>query len=366
MGQQQKAEDIVNSWYLGKTSKHFESGDGGPATISSGKGDHGGVSYGSYQLSTTMKTVQEFMTATHNYNGAFNGLTPNTAAFNQKWVDVAGHDANFGEAQHQFIATRHYKPILEEINKKGYDFSDRGLAVQDLVWSTAVQYRHNAPNHIQRAEKESGIKLATATDEQLINIIQADKLKHYKTDFASSSAQWHGITNRMVHEKEALLTILNAEQQCPELAKSKLNHSTSPQYQTESTTIAAQPFTDPNHPANGLHASITEKFREFSEGRGVPFAEPAERICAALTVAGMKEGMTAVDGIYPHKTSPEFMAKQEGNPVDRMAIIDSQVATKTPVDTSQEQAQQVMQAQEMQALARSQQQAQKHSGPSMG
>ncbi|HFP9633493.1 TPA: hypothetical protein ACHOQV_005292, partial [Escherichia coli] len=44
-------------WPLGKTSERYESGGRGPGVISSGKGDHGGVSYGMYQLSSKMGTV---------------------------------------------------------------------------------------------------------------------------------------------------------------------------------------------------------------------------------------------------------------------------------------------------------------------
>jgi hypothetical protein len=279
MSNQQQAEAIINSWFLGKTSKHFESGDGGPATISSGHGDHGGVSYGSYQLSTAMGTVQEFLTATHNYNGAFNGLTPNTSAFNQKWIEVARHDPNFGEAQHQFIAKNHYEPILKEINEKGYDFSNRGLAVQDLIWSTAVQYRHNAPDHIKRAEHESGVSFATATDEQLINIIQADKLTHHQTDFRSSRSQWHGITERMVHEKEALLTILHAEQQYPDLAREKLRHSenTHDSSQLINNTHAAAQLS----PACQAHFDNCEaKTRELYASKGFDYDKQNGATCA--------------------------------------------------------------------------------------
>lgn len=33
------------SWKLGDTSRKYEVGSGGPGTVSSGKGDRGGVSY---------------------------------------------------------------------------------------------------------------------------------------------------------------------------------------------------------------------------------------------------------------------------------------------------------------------------------
>lgn len=42
----------MNRWKLGDTSKKYEVGSGGPVTVSSGKGDYGGISYGLYQLSS--------------------------------------------------------------------------------------------------------------------------------------------------------------------------------------------------------------------------------------------------------------------------------------------------------------------------
>lgn len=47
-------KDPSGDWELGKTSEHYESGGRGPGVVSSGKGDHGGVSYGKYQFSSKM------------------------------------------------------------------------------------------------------------------------------------------------------------------------------------------------------------------------------------------------------------------------------------------------------------------------
>ena len=43
---------MAKEWALGDTSQRYETGNRGAGTISTGKGDHGGVSYGSYQLSS--------------------------------------------------------------------------------------------------------------------------------------------------------------------------------------------------------------------------------------------------------------------------------------------------------------------------
>ncbi|MEO7404886.1 MAG: hypothetical protein ABIU95_14560, partial [Burkholderiales bacterium] len=46
--------------HLGKLSAKYESGGRASGTVSSGKGDPGGVSYGSYQLSSKVGTAQKF------------------------------------------------------------------------------------------------------------------------------------------------------------------------------------------------------------------------------------------------------------------------------------------------------------------
>ncbi|EAA8371766.1 hypothetical protein BHM08_20935 [Salmonella enterica] len=48
-------------WVLGTTSEHYESGGRGPGVVSSGRGDHGGASYGCYQLSSKPGVVQDYI-----------------------------------------------------------------------------------------------------------------------------------------------------------------------------------------------------------------------------------------------------------------------------------------------------------------
>ena len=208
----ESAQKALNQWYLGKTSKHYESGTNGPAAISTGVGDHGGVSYGSYQLSTNMGTLKEYLNATNNYNGAFDGFKPKTAAFDQKWVELAKNDPKFHESQHDFIASKHYEPQKQALVSAGYDFSERGHAVQDMLWSTAVQYRGYTVSKIERAERESGLDFSKASDKEIITAVQDSKYKHYKEDFQSSSKQWKGISNRILDEKTQLLKLVGHEE----------------------------------------------------------------------------------------------------------------------------------------------------------
>ena len=121
----QKAQQELNKWFLGKTSKRYESGSGGPATISSGVGDPGGISYGSYQLSTTKGTLAEYLKYSDNYNHAFDGLKPKTKEFDQKWKELANNDPQFHQSQHEFIASKHHQPQLQALKQAGFDFFER-------------------------------------------------------------------------------------------------------------------------------------------------------------------------------------------------------------------------------------------------
>ncbi len=59
---------------LGSLSEQYESGGRGPGTVSLGRGDPGGVSYGTYQLSSTRGTVRQFVNEF--YPTQFRGLVP--------------------------------------------------------------------------------------------------------------------------------------------------------------------------------------------------------------------------------------------------------------------------------------------------
>src|SRR5687767_1697691 len=103
----EKARRAIDGWHLGQTSSRYESSGKGAGVISTGKGDHGGVSYGAYQLSTKMGTLQEYLDQSR-YGAQFSGLTPATPEFNAKWRELAKTDPGFAKDQHDFIGKSHY------------------------------------------------------------------------------------------------------------------------------------------------------------------------------------------------------------------------------------------------------------------
>jgi hypothetical protein len=121
-----------------------EEAHGGPGTISSGIGDNGGVSYGSYQLSANKGTAAEFVGSpeARKWADELQGLKPGTEAFNKQWRAIAASDpAGFQAAQKAFVDRTLYDHAARLIGQsRNGDISGASPAVKAVVYSTAVQH----------------------------------------------------------------------------------------------------------------------------------------------------------------------------------------------------------------------------------
>ncbi len=206
------SESTGTAWQLGSVSAHYEANGLNPGTVSSGRGDHGGVSYGIYQLSSKSGTVQEYL-GQSSYGQKFEGLTPATTPFNNRWTDVAHSDANFGPDQRDFIARSHFQPRIDELKADGIDLSQRGMAVREALWSTSVQYRGLARQVFEGALQgrfgtNYQANLDRLSDKDIVSAIQDYKLDHVDQSFHSSSALVRdSIRDRITHEKQDLVSL---------------------------------------------------------------------------------------------------------------------------------------------------------------
>jgi LysM domain len=137
-------------WMLGNLSSKYETGGRGPGTVSSGVGDAGGVSYGSYQMTSRPKggTVARFVAhAGFAWRARFAGRDPGSADFSSEWKALASEAPDaFFEAQHAFIKRTHFDPLVTKVAAEdGIDVTLRSPALQDVIWSTAVQHGPNTP-----------------------------------------------------------------------------------------------------------------------------------------------------------------------------------------------------------------------------
>ena len=160
---------------IGALSAHFESGENGPGVV--GYDHSGGTSYGTYQISSragTMKLFIDYLSeqapeiaaklkaAGPANTGSHTGRMP------EVWKNIAEADpVRFAKLQYDFIEKSHYLPAVKEISDRtGLDISKSPRALQEVLWSTAVQHGPKGAvkiftKAIKRAQdKNDGVKIA--------------------------------------------------------------------------------------------------------------------------------------------------------------------------------------------------------------
>lgn len=163
---------------LGSLSAKYETSGRGPGTVSTGSGDAGGVSYGSYQMASKPGTVAHFVSQSDfQWRQEFQNLTPGTAAFTAKWKQIAAQEPlAFQKAQHAFIKKTHYDLLVAKIMKEDrLDVNNRSLALQNAVWSTAVQHGGASPIVHNAMVTAGADQTLPGFDEALIRAIYSER-----------------------------------------------------------------------------------------------------------------------------------------------------------------------------------------------
>lgn len=210
-------------WILGSLSSKYETSGRGPGTVSTGIGDAGGVSYGSYQMTSRPGggTVARFIAEPDfPWRARFAGLTPGTADFSAQWRALATETSDaFFAAQHAYIQRTHFDPLVRRIAAEdGLRVTARSHAVQDVVWSTAVQHGPNAPV-VHRAVVALGGGRAVEpasrdNDRKLIVAIYAERgrrdpdgaLAHFRRN---SQRVQESVAQRFIDEQRDALAMLD-------------------------------------------------------------------------------------------------------------------------------------------------------------
>lgn len=132
---------------LGDLSALYES-NGDPGCVSTGYGDLGGISYGSYQLASAAGSVDEFIQWGINYGGYYadyanslNQYDVNSDEFISQWKSLAEADSQgFLQMQHDYIKSEYYDKACRYLANNGLHADKHSEALQDVIWSRAVQY----------------------------------------------------------------------------------------------------------------------------------------------------------------------------------------------------------------------------------
>jgi hypothetical protein len=203
--------------HLGALSAKYESGGHASGTVSTGKGDTGGVSYGTYQLSSKVGTAQRF--ADQYYADWFHGTKPGSDEFSAFWKQLAAErEPELAAFEHFFIADSHYQPFADRLQKDlALDLNQHSAALRDVAWSVAVQ--HGAGNKIFARALEQAVtnhQLDKLSEQEIIERIYAERgridANGVSVYFSKSSPQVQkSVLGRFKSELQDALKALAAE-----------------------------------------------------------------------------------------------------------------------------------------------------------
>jgi len=217
-------------------SKQYES-SGDCSTVSTGAGDLGGISYGSYQLSSSAGSVDSFLDfaqnypdeALANYGRTLAQYSVNSQEFIDTWREIGQNDPDgFGELQDAYAMEVYYNPACASLQNNYYDVGTKSIAMKACVFSRAIQYGSgNMVELFETACKRLGYDNLSYVDdarfdynmiasvydfliEECDNVYQkSNGLYHSPNDWCNGSYDViGGLRNRFVNEKVQLLAML--------------------------------------------------------------------------------------------------------------------------------------------------------------
>lgn len=98
-----QVKQVMDNWYCGQMLVYFEIGGCGFGYVFIGRGDYGGVLYGSYQYVISVGGVDEYVVVLC-YGNCFNGLQVGILVFIECWKEVVVVDlVGFVRDQYDFI-----------------------------------------------------------------------------------------------------------------------------------------------------------------------------------------------------------------------------------------------------------------------
>lgn len=188
---------------LGTISRKFESGKSGPGTISSGRGDPGGKSYGCHQLASKTGTLYEYLRRSR-YHDRFLSVMPKkfaepSGAFDRIWRQIAKEEPEmFTEDQFKFIKKRHFDSLRGYATGLGIPST---RAIDEALFSIGVQHGRSK-KVVQQANIVKG-----NTETTIINKLY-DSREAYVKRIKLPAGTKRSVLNRYKKERKMVLALV--------------------------------------------------------------------------------------------------------------------------------------------------------------
>ncbi len=200
---------LVGIYGVSGLTAYLESrGDAG--AVSSGAGDHGGVSYGTFQLSSATDGVQGFLGYISNTKEGkmlMKAGAVDSEPFKSMWRKLGKTDKHFAELQAQYNIVHYFDPIMKRLSDAGLDFSSYGLGMKAMLDRTSNQFGDAGGASIVTAALH-GKDITKMSEADVITTIENHKLHNIGTFFrSSSSAIQAGVAREIAMEKAFALKL---------------------------------------------------------------------------------------------------------------------------------------------------------------
>lgn len=133
---------------------------------------------------------------------------PGSSGFDAVWKQMAkSNPRGFEAVQHGFIKSSHYDPAAKKIKSSiGFDASKYPIAVQNALWSTAVQHGAGGATNVFR---NAGIRMGMSAAE-IIKRVYNERMAGNGTKYfsRSSSSIRKSVVNRFRNEMNDALRML--------------------------------------------------------------------------------------------------------------------------------------------------------------
>lgn len=200
---------IPSNYKLGSISAKYEAGGFNGGAVSSGNGDYGGISYGIPQFSTKSGSADNFVSwlkkVNPNMGSVFGNTKAGTTDFTNAWKNAySKYGDDFSSLQTQYAFENYAKPLADLAKQKtGVDYT-RSPALQELVYSTALQFGSGNLGLSALGNVNSNM-----SDTDIINASYDNKISNYKSYFKDSSSNvQESVKNRFKNERNDILSLV--------------------------------------------------------------------------------------------------------------------------------------------------------------